>query len=76
MKAIVRGVRPVNFESNGNKIEGNSVYVSFETEGVIGEATERYFVKSSVASAKDLPIGKTVEIYFTSRGKVDMIYAV
>ena len=72
----VIGMRALNFTSNdGHQIVGTTLFVSFDddSESVIGEKTDKLFVKDSIALPSNLKPGDAVNISFTQKGKVEKV---
>ena len=73
MKMTLLGYRQLDFTGNdGNAVKGTTLFVSFQENGVLGEATDKLFVRSDIAIPK-LEIGKPFIVNFNRRGKVESI---
>jgi len=74
MKYVLIGKKTVNFTAqDGKVINGTTLYVSCEMDGVEGLGTDKFFVPAEKLPKKDLVVGADVEIFFNRFGKVDAI---
>lgn len=65
------GKRSVNFtSSNGQNIEGISLYIAHEDPNVIGYATDKVFVPKGIDIPDSLKFGDNLNIIFNHKGKV------
>lgn len=80
MKAMLHGVRRIDMRDRetGRPITGYSCFISFPSEGVIGEETAKQFVSDELAAASrwSPEVGNLVLIDFTPKGKVSSIQTV
>jgi len=73
MKVVLCGYSKVNFQATGgDHIEGLNLYVTYEENNVIGEKSDRFFVKKEIP-VPNLSVGSLLEVSFTNRGKVSSI---
>lgn len=74
MLAILLGFQKLDFNTpNGENIKGTNIYVSYSDENVVGEKSERFFVKQEVVFPENVKIGDSVNITFNHKGKVESI---
>lgn len=74
MKHTLLGKRSVSFTAaDGKVVEGTSIYVAYDADGVEGMAAEKLFVPSAKMPKKDLVVGSDIDIFFNRFGKVDNI---
>lgn len=74
MVAKLIGISDVNFLTpNGDRIEGNNIFVSYADPNVVGEKTEKFFVKKDIAFPENLKIGESINLSFNQRGKIEAI---
>lgn len=73
MKAKLLGVRELDFKSNdGSAIKGTQWYISFPEEGVVGEMTDKLFLRDGFAIPACKP-GDMLEISFNRKGKPESV---
>ena len=76
MKVRLLGVRELDFTANDNsKIKGSQLFTSYPEEGVVGEMTDKFFVREGF----DLPPlkpGEILEISFNKKGKPESVKSV
>ena len=76
MKVTIIGIRPVSFTANdGKEINGTSLYVAYDANGVEGMATDRFFVTAEKMPEKGFKVGGDVDLLFNRFGKVDRVIA-
>jgi len=74
MKAKLVGVRDLDFTaSDGKRVKGVTLHLIFADEGVNGHATDKIFVRSEIELPKDLAVGKSLQVFFNRRGKVEAV---
>ena len=74
MLVKVQGFRQMDFKgSDGKQVKGTTLYASYPEDGVTGEVTDKFFIKPEVSIPKGVAIGKTLDIGFNRRGKVETI---
>lgn len=78
MRVCVRGIRELNFKTeNGDEVKGTQVFYSHPEEGVIGEKTDKLFIrKGSLQLPPELAPGKYFDIFCDTKGHVEHIQAV
>lgn len=79
MKAMLRGYRRVDMvDDRSRPIKGFSCFISYPSEGVVGEETTKQFISDELAQANSWApdVGKEVMIDFTPRGRVSSIVTV
>lgn len=80
MRAFLHGVRRVDMtdQQTGRPVRGFTCFLSYPSEGVQGEETERKFISDEIAasSAWSPEVGRPVMIDFTPKGKVSAISTV
>jgi hypothetical protein len=73
MKMRLLGARDLDFKANdGSQVRGMQLFVAYATDGVVGEMTDKLFVRDGV----DLPqfkVGDSIDVAFNNRGKVDSV---
>ena len=73
MKIKVIGTRDLDFNSNdGSPVKGIQLYVSFPEENVMGEMTDRMFIRDGFALPACKP-GDMLEVVFNRKGKPESI---
>lgn len=74
MQVKLVGVQYVNFTNNsGETINGTNILCAFKDENVEGLRTEKFFLKDGI-KLPDCKINDTLEISFSLKGKVEMLY--
>lgn len=74
MKYTILGKKTVSFTAtDGKVINGTTLYVANEADGVEGLAADKFFVAAEKMPKKDLAVGADIEIYFNRFGKVDAV---
>lgn len=73
MKVKLLGARELDFSSNdGSPVKGIQLFISFPEEGVVGEMTEKLFVRNGFALPACKP-GDMLDISFNRKGKPESI---
>lgn len=72
MFMILLGLKLLDFESNGNRVQGTQAFVAHEEDGVIGQRTDKLFFKDGF-ELPDLKPGMTLEVAFNRRGKPEKV---
>ena len=74
MKHTLLGLKKVSFTAaDGKVVDGTTLYVAYDADGVKGMAADKLFVSSSKMPKKELVVGSDIDIYFNRFGKVDSI---
>lgn len=74
MKHTVLGKKSVSFTTNDGKvINGTTLYVAFDADGVEGMAADKLFVTTEKMPKKNIVVGSDIDVYFNRFGKVDSI---
>lgn len=74
MIAKLLGMAELDFTSgNGEKIQGCNLFVSYQDENVVGEKTDKFYVKKEIKMPEQIKIGDELNIFFNSKGKVEAI---
>ena len=73
IKARLIGYSKLDFQSgSGEQIKGYSLYISYPQDKVIGERTDKVFVREEIAIPK-VKVGDTLNLSFNVRGKLESI---
>lgn len=73
IKACLIGYTRLDFQSgSGQQIKGYTLYISYPQDNVIGERTDKVFVREEIAIPK-VKIGDTLNLSFDVRGKLESI---
>lgn len=73
MLATLHGVRALDFlSSDGGAIKGTQLFISYPTEGVLGEQTDKLFLRDGFALPAVKP-GDTLDIAFNRKGNAEAI---
>lgn len=74
MKHTLLGLKKVSFTAaDGKVVDGTTLYVAYDADGVEGMATDKLFVTTAKMPKKDLVVGNDLDIFFNRFGKVDSI---
>lgn len=76
MRVRVHGVRSLDFESKGEKIQGTQIFFSHTSEGVIGEKTDKVFLRQGFPLPSELAPGKIIDIFCDTKGHPEAIQIV
>lgn len=68
------GSRALDFTgSDGKAVKGIQLFVSFDEDGVNGQATDKIFIKPEVELPKGIKIGNKLNLSFNRKGKVEAV---
>ena len=76
MRVRVHGVRILDFVSDGGKIQGTQIFISYPKEDVTGEITDKVFVRQGFPLPPELAPGKIIDIFCDTKGRVEAIQIV
>lgn len=75
MQAKLLGIQEINFTNDaGISVNGINIFCAFKDENTEGLRTEKFFLKDGITLPKEIKINDTLDIVFTRKGKVEMIY--
>lgn len=73
MKVKLLGARELNFQSgDGTTVKGVQLYISFPEESVVGEMTDKLFLRDGFVLPACKP-GDMLEITFNRKGKPESL---
>lgn len=73
IKARLIGYSKLDFQSgSGEQIKGYSLYISYPQDNVIGERTDKVFVREEIEIPK-VKVGDMLNLSFNVRGKLESI---
>lgn len=73
MKVIVHGIKTLDFKANDNStIKGTQLFISYEEDGVVGQRTDKLFLKDGVSIPSIAP-GNVLDVTFNRHGKPESI---
>lgn len=73
MRVIIVGYQALDFtSSDGKPIKGTSLFVTHPSDNVVGLVAKKFFVNDKVALPV-LDVGKSVDVYFNDKQKVDFV---
>lgn len=76
MRVTLIGARELDFKSGeGTDVKGIQLYISFPDESVVGEMTDKLFLRDGFALPACKP-GDALEVTFNRKGKPESIKAV
>lgn len=72
MKCMLMGARDLEFKNdNGERVEGTSLYLAYETEGVTGYEVSKVFISPEKKPENLLDyVGSDIGVDFNQKGKV------
>lgn len=76
MRIRLLGTRFLNFKSENGEIKGTQLFISYRRDGVLGEITDKIFVKDGFALPSELAPGQTLDIFCDTKGHVEHIQIV
>lgn len=76
MRVRLIGKRELDFVSNGEKIQGTQLFFSHPSDGVLGEKTDKLFVRYGFPLPKELSPGSILDIFCDTKGRVEAIQIV
>lgn len=76
MRVCVRGIRQLDFRTAEGEVQGTQVFYSHPSEGVIGEKTDKLFLRKGFPLPAELAPGKYCDIYCDTKGHVEHIQIV
>lgn len=73
MKITLRGLRKLDFKTeDGSIVKGTQLFMSYEEDGILGEKTDKLFVRDGFELPTLTPGGQ-LDIAFTNKGKPESI---
>lgn len=76
MRVCVRGIRELDFKTAEGEVKGTQIFYSHPSDGVIGEKTDKIFIRKGFALPPDLAPGKYLDIFCDTKGHVEHIQIV
>lgn len=76
MRVCIRGIRQLDFTTADGEVKGTQIFFTHPSEGVVGEKSDKLFVKKGFALPADLAPGRQCDIYCDTRGHVEHIQMV
>lgn len=76
MRVCVRGIRELDFVSNGEAVQGVQIFFTHSSDGVIGEKTDKIFIRKGFSLPAELAPGKYLDIFCDTKGHVEHIQIV
>lgn len=78
MQMTLLGYKALDFESNGERVQGTQAFVAYTEDGVEGQRTDKLFFKSGKSSFEipELQVGATLDVTFNRRGKPEKVTVV
>lgn len=76
MRVRLMGMRTLDFVSNGEKVQGTQLFYSHPEDGVIGEKTDKMFVRHGFPLPKELSPGNILDIFCDTKGRVEAVQIV
>lgn len=77
MQYLTHGIQIVDFlNDQGERIEGTRLYIGYRDEKVVGQRTEKLFIKKGFPLPKELVPGAVLELYFDINKRLDKIQVI
>lgn len=76
MRVRIHGIRPLDFISNGEKIQGTQLFFSYPSDGVLGEKTDKLFIRHGFTLPAELSPGSIFDIFCDTKGRVEAVQLV
>lgn len=76
MRVYVRGIRKLDFTTDSGPIKGTQIFYSRPVDGVVGEETNKLFIRSGFPLPPDLAPGKSLDVFCDTKGRVEHIQVV
>ena len=77
MRAYARGIKQLDFTTKeGERVKGTQVFVSYPSDGVVGEIVDKIFLREGFTLPPELAPGKVIDIYCDTKGHVEHIQVV
>lgn len=77
MQAVAHGIQKIDFVNDqGERIEGTRLFVGYRDEKVLGQRTEKLFVKQGFPLPKELVPGAVLELSFDINKRLDKLVVV
>ena len=76
MRINVRGLKNVDFNSDNGPVKGTQIFYSRPADGVVGEETNKLFIRSGFPLPPDLAPGKFLDVFCDTKGRVEHIQVV
>lgn len=71
---VTYGIQTINFtNNNGERIEGTNLFVGYRDENVLGQRTEKLFIRKGFPIPKELVPGAVIELLFDIKRRLDGI---
>lgn len=77
MRAYARGIKQLDFTTKeGERVKGTQVFYTYASDGVVGEAADKIFLRQDFPIPPDLAPGKAIDIFCDTKGRVEHIQVV
>lgn len=76
MRVRLIGKRELDFVSNGEKIQGTQLFFSHPSDGVLGEKTDKIFIRHGFTLPAELAPGSILDIFCDTKGHVEAVQMV
>lgn len=76
MRVKVSGYRDLNFTTENGQVKGTQIFYSRPVDGVVGEETNKLFIRSGFPLPPDLAPGKFLDVFCDTKGRVEHIQVV
>lgn len=76
MRVCVRGIRQLDFKTAEGEVQGTQIFFSHPSDGVMGEKTDKIFIRKGFPLPPELAPGKYLDIFCDTKGHVEHIQVV
>ena len=73
MRVCVRGIRTLDFTTDNGQVKGTQIFYTHPSDGVIGEKTDKIFIRSDFPLPPELAPGKFIDIFCDIKGRIEHI---
>lgn len=77
MQAITHGIQEVDFVNDqGERVEGTKLYIGYRDDKVVGQRTDKLFLKKGFPIPKELAPGAVLELSFDINKRLDRLQVI
>lgn len=77
MQAVAYGVQELDFTNDqGERVQGTRLFIGYRDEKVLGQRTEKLFVKKGFPLPKELVPGAVIELSFDINKRLDKLQVI
>lgn len=77
MNAVVHGIQKVDFiNDQGERIQGTKLFIGYRNDNVVGQKTDKLFLKAGFPIPKELAPGVVLDLSFDINKHLDKLQVV